>query len=298
MENFLECPSCGLKQNKTFAYCVHCGAQLSAAPQHKREQYQYSLSQHVPAAKYSPISIYSQRMRVYLSESYPSWIMKTAFLIIILNNIGWILVLVLSPFTTLSYITPSYEDYFTPIWVLMANFCFLSDILGFSILGISLVLIKQTSEGSEEDQSLLFAGGSFFTWSVLAILWRFLGPLALGYPIAGDFGTGFNLSFYNDPVLIVLFLTNGFVMILGTYFLMKMFETKLLLSYGILNLIGVISFVISSVPIMGNIESQMLISIFFLGGFGFLSKVLFTPCFGVLTFTRIWNILRSYLATQ
>lgn len=217
--------------------------------------------------------------------------MKIGFIIIILNNIGWLLALILSIFVSGSYIGYPSEDYFTPIWALLTNLCLLSDIIGFSILGISLVLLNQSTERSGEDQSLLFAGGSFLTWSVLAILWRFLGPLAFGHQIAVNFGTGLNLNITNDLLLAVIFLINGFVMLFGTYFLSKMFETKLLVVYGILNLIGVFALVS---PAISTYNSTLFATYFF----GFFIKAVLTPGFGVLAFTRIWNILRSYLATQ
>ncbi|MFX0181853.1 MAG: hypothetical protein ACFE95_02125 [Candidatus Hodarchaeota archaeon] len=233
-------------------------------------------------------------MRIQVTNTFPSSVMKIGFVIIILNNIGWLMVLMLGIFVSGSYIGTPYESSFTPIWFLMTNLCLLSDIIGFFILGMSLMLLKQSTEGSGENQSLLFAGGSFLAWSVLAILWRFLGPLTLGYPIVGSSGTAINLNITDDLLLAMIFLINGIVMFFGTYFLSKMFDTKLLVAYGILNLTGVIAFISP----MGNIENQTFISIFFLGAFGFFSKVLLTPCFGILTFTRIWNILRSYLATQ
>ncbi|MFX0174246.1 MAG: hypothetical protein ACFE9L_20385 [Candidatus Hodarchaeota archaeon] len=282
MEKFIECPSCGLKQDKTFAFCLHCGAQFFAVPQPEQDQYPHSIWSYE----------YDQRIRTQIKDTFPFWVMKTALFIIILNNIGWILVFLLYPFPYISYIlTPDayyYEKYFTPIWGLMTDFCFLSDILGFSVLGISLILLKQSTEGSGEDQSLLFAGGSFFMWSVLAILWRFLGPLTLGYPTVGYFGTEFR-TISIDSVIIGFFLTNGFVMLLGTYSLKKTFETKLLLGYGILNLIGVILFVFYYLNLLMGNTGENLLSFFtlFLSTHGLSIKSFIAPCFGIVTFTRI-----------
>jgi len=203
-------------------------------------------------------------------------------LVLIFANIGWFLFV---PFSAIA----SHEL----VSIIFVGLTMFIDIIGFAIFGLGILKAR-----NENQLAVKVSGFCYLGWALFTFIWRILSPILfipqVGY-LSLDLGlitSNMALIMLNNIIIIILFILNGILLVIGTLLTEKIYEgsPRFLLPYSIVNLFGILMI---SLPLFIGVELGTM-NIFFISmEIGLLIKIIVVPIIGILLFWSFFNQIRK-----